>query len=143
MAASSQQVGSEYRANARVYTYATESGYQRKTMSYGRYGGSFSYVAKENELNAVRPAGVTIELSSTRPLPKDRRFEIVARFAKTRTKTMQAQRAKEANALTDSGIDPATVADPKADPPPTIALKLVAAEKNVSSACERVSVEVA
>jgi hypothetical protein len=135
---SSQQVGGEYRAKARVYTYAAESGYQRKTVTYGsgRYSSSYSYVAKENELNAVRPAGVTIELSSNEPLPKDRRFEIVARFAKTRTKALQAQRAKEANALTDSGIDPEMVADPKADPPPTIALRLVAAEKNVTSSRE-------
>ena len=134
---SSQQVGGEYRAKARVYTYAAESGYQRKTVTYGgRFGGSYSYVAKENELNAVRPAGVTVELSSAAPLPTDRRFEIVARFAKTRTKVLQAQRAREANALTDSGIDPEMVNDPKADPPPTIALKLVAAEKNVTKSRE-------
>lgn len=130
----SQQVGAEYRAEARVYTYAQESGYQKKTVSYGR--GSYSYTQKENELVGVRPAGVTVELVSNEPLPKDRRFEIVARFAKSRTKALQAQRNKEANALTDSGIDPGTVTDPKADPPPTVALKLVAAEKKVGAAVE-------
>lgn len=117
---SSKRASDGYHSVVRLFDYVSGGKVLRPT---GRFG-----TPRVGESRDVEPLGVTAEVRSPGALPVGRRIEIIGRYRESRTRSLQTEQESELADLGAGGVDPSKLIDVREDPPPTIALQLVAME---------------